>query len=58
MSGRDLEPAVKGTGIQSGEIDRQHLDSTAIREELGWKPKWELDRGLDETYRWYERVLT
>jgi CDP-glucose 4,6-dehydratase len=57
-SGRDLEPDVQGEGTPFGEIDRQFLDSTAIGEELGWRPAWELDRGLAETYRWYERRLT
>jgi len=57
-SGRDLEPDVQGEGTPFGEIDRQFLDSTAIGEELGWRPAWELDSGLAETYRWYERRLT
>ena len=50
ISGRDVEPDIQGTGVPHGEIDRQFLDSTAIREELGWTPKWDLDarpaRGL------------
>jgi CDP-glucose 4,6-dehydratase len=56
-SGRDVEPDVQGEGTPHGEIDRQYLDSTAIREELGWSPAWDLDRGLRETYAWYERHL-
>ena len=35
-----------GRGVPHGEIDRQCLDSTAIREELGWTPRWDLDAGL------------
>jgi CDP-glucose 4,6-dehydratase len=57
VSGLDLEPDIQGEGTPHGEIDRQYLDSTAIREELGWAPEWELDRGLEAAYRWYERRL-
>jgi CDP-glucose 4,6-dehydratase len=57
VAGRDIEPDVQGAGIPHGEIDRQYLDSTAIRQALGWSPKWDLDRGLAETYAWYERYL-
>jgi CDP-glucose 4,6-dehydratase len=55
VSGRGLEPDVRGAGAPHAEIDRQHLDSTAIREQLGWRPAWQLEQGLEETYRWYER---
>lgn len=53
VSGRDVEPDVQGEGTPHGEIDRQWLDSAAIRAELGWKPRWELDRGLRATWEWY-----
>ena len=35
VSGRDVEPDVQGEGTPHGEIDRQYLDSTAIRERAG-----------------------
>jgi CDP-glucose 4,6-dehydratase len=54
-TGNDVEPEVTGEGKPHGEIDRQWLDSAAIRSELGWAPRWELERGLAETYGWYER---
>jgi CDP-glucose 4,6-dehydratase len=57
VSGKDVEPDVQGEGTPHGEIDRQYLDSTAIRDELGWQPRWDLDRGLAETYGWYESHL-
>jgi CDP-glucose 4,6-dehydratase len=58
VAGReDVEPDVRGEGVPPGEIDRQWLDSTAIRDELGWAPSWELERGLAETYAWYQRHL-
>ena len=58
VSGRDVEPDIQGSGVPHGEIDRQYLDSAAIRKELGWAPKWELDSGLKATWDWYERTLT
>ena len=34
--------------------DRRYLlDSTRIRRELGWEPRWEFDEGLADTVRWY-----
>jgi CDP-glucose 4,6-dehydratase len=57
ISGRDVEPDIQGTGVPHGEIDRQYLDATAIREELGWTPKWDLDSGLRAAWEWYERTL-
>jgi CDP-glucose 4,6-dehydratase len=53
VSGVAVEPDVRGEGVPAGEIDRQYLDSTAIRAELGWKPKWELEDGLRAAWRWY-----
>jgi CDP-glucose 4,6-dehydratase len=57
VSGRDVEPEVRGDGL-AGELDRQFLDATAIREELGWSPRWDLEQGLRAAYDWYERVVT
>jgi CDP-glucose 4,6-dehydratase len=57
VSGVPVEPDVRGEGTPAGEISRQYLDSTAICEELGWAPKWELERGLRATWEWYERFL-
>jgi CDP-glucose 4,6-dehydratase len=57
VSGRDVEPDIQGEGTPHGEIDRQFLDSTAIREELGWTPRWEMERGLGVTWEWYSRIL-
>jgi CDP-glucose 4,6-dehydratase len=33
------------------------LDSTKARTKLGWLPRWNLERALDETWRWYEAWL-
>jgi CDP-glucose 4,6-dehydratase len=57
IDGGGLAPEVRGEGTPHGELTRQWLDSSAIREELGWVPAWDLRRGLEATYRWYEREL-
>jgi CDP-glucose 4,6-dehydratase len=57
VSGRDAEPDIQGEGTPHGEIDRQFLDSSRIRDELGWEPRWKLDDGLRETWTWYEQHL-
>jgi CDP-glucose 4,6-dehydratase len=55
ISGRDVEPDVRGEPRAGG--DREEVDSTAIRTELGWSPAWDLDRGLAATYDWYRGRL-
>jgi nucleoside-diphosphate-sugar epimerase len=49
----DVEPDIQGESTPHAEIDRQYLDSTAIKEELGWQPRWSLDEGLAATWQWY-----
>lgn len=55
IAGLEVEAEVRGEGTPHGELARQWLDSSAIREELGWTPAWDLERGLRATYGWYER---
>jgi CDP-glucose 4,6-dehydratase len=57
LSGSDGVPDVRGNGTPHGEIDRQYLDSSAIRAELGWEPRVGLDEGLRRAYDWYARRL-
>lgn len=52
-AGSTAEPEIQGEGTPHGEIDRQYLDSTAIREELGWTPGHDLAAGLAATWPWY-----
>ena len=56
LSGVDVEPDIQGKGTPHAEIDRQFLDSTAIKRDLGWEPRWSLDDGLDATWRWYSEA--
>jgi CDP-glucose 4,6-dehydratase len=39
------------------EAQTLRLDSTKARTKLGWLPRWNLERALDETWRWYEAWL-
>jgi CDP-glucose 4,6-dehydratase len=57
ISGRELEPDIRGAGVPHGELDRQWLACEAIEAELGWRAEWDLEGALEETYRWYEREL-
>jgi CDP-glucose 4,6-dehydratase len=56
-AGSTAEPLIEGSGTPPGELDRQAVDASALRDELGWRPSWQLDRGLAETYRWYRSEL-
>lgn len=49
----DVEPEIRGTGNPAGEIDRQYVDPTKIREVLGWDPSVDLEEGLRRTIEWY-----
>jgi CDP-glucose 4,6-dehydratase len=53
ISAADLEPEYLGTGNPVGEIDRQFVDSTKLREMAGWRPEVELRDGLIRTLDWY-----
>jgi len=52
-SGTDVEPDFQGDGNPDGEIDRQYVDSTKLRELTGWRPRVELEDGLRRTLDWY-----
>jgi len=48
-----VEPEYLGIGTPSGEIDRQYVDSTKLREMTAWRPQVELGHGLARTLAWY-----
>jgi CDP-glucose 4,6-dehydratase len=48
-----VEPEYLGSGTPDGEIDRQYVDSTKLRELTGWRPRVDLPSGLDRTLEWY-----
>ena len=53
VAGSDVEPEVRGEGVPAGEIDRQYVDATRIREVCGWEPAVDLEEGLRRTVEWY-----
>jgi CDP-glucose 4,6-dehydratase len=53
VAGSDVEPDIRGTGTPSGEIDRQYVDATRLRELTGWEPRVDLEEGLRRTVEWY-----
>jgi CDP-glucose 4,6-dehydratase len=55
VSKSGLEPEFHGAGSPPGEIDRQFVDSTKLRELCGWRPQVELGEGLGRTIEWYRR---
>ena len=52
-AGTGIEPEHLGSGAPDGEIDRQYVDSTKLRELTGWGPTVELAGGLRRTLDWY-----
>jgi CDP-glucose 4,6-dehydratase len=53
LAGTGVEPDVQGKGNPEGEIDRQFVDATKIRERTGWQPRISLEEGLSRTIEWY-----
>jgi CDP-glucose 4,6-dehydratase len=52
-AGARIEPDFQGEGNPDGEIDRQFVDSTKLRELTGWRPAVDLEDGLRRTLEWY-----
>ena len=53
LAGTDIRPDYLGLGTPPGEIDRQYVDSTRLREMTGWRPQVELRDGIAHTIEWY-----
>ena len=53
VAGTGIEPEFRGAGNPAGEIDRQYVDSTRLREMTGWRPQVELRDGIAHTIEWY-----
>ena len=53
LAGSSVAPDIRGEGVPHGEIDRQWLDSTKLRELTGWRPEVTLEEGLQRTIDWY-----
>lgn len=53
VAGSGIQPDVRGSGNPQGEIDRQYVDPTKLREMTGWEPRVGLKDGLAQTVEWY-----
>jgi CDP-glucose 4,6-dehydratase len=53
LSGTGVEPDIRGTGNPEGEIDRQYVDPSKLRDVVGWEPAVSLEEGLTRTIEWY-----
>jgi CDP-glucose 4,6-dehydratase len=53
VAGGGLDPEYHGLGSPAGEIDRQYVDSTKLRQMTGWAPAVSLRDGLIRTLDWY-----
>ncbi len=52
-AGGSVEPDFQGAANPDGEIDRQFVDSSKLRELTGWRPEVQLEDGLRRTLEWY-----
>ena len=53
LSGGRLRPIIQEEEGAAGEIDRQFVDSSKVREATGWEAKVDLEEGLEEALGWY-----
>jgi CDP-glucose 4,6-dehydratase len=53
IAGTGVEPDIRGSGNPEGEIDRQYVDPSKLREVVGWEPTVALEQGLARTVAWY-----
>ncbi len=52
-AGTGIAADIQGEGNPDGEIDRQFVDSSKLRELTGWRPEVALEDGLKGTLEWY-----
>jgi CDP-glucose 4,6-dehydratase len=55
MDAEHVEPVVLAEA--RAEIPHQYLSAAKARQVLGWRPAWDLDRGLRDTIDWYRRFF-
>jgi CDP-glucose 4,6-dehydratase len=53
LAGTGVEAEIRGEGNPEGEIDRQYVDPTKLREVCGWQPAVTLEDGLARAIAWY-----
>jgi len=55
--GRKPDIEVNQRDVEFKEIPDQYLDSTRIKDDIGWEPKYTLDTGLKKTVDWYVKFF-
>ncbi len=58
QQGAGIETPVEFEPLRSGELRRSALDSSRIRDALGWEPTVELASGLASTFAWYREAAS
>ncbi len=53
LAGSGVSPEIRGQGVPHGEIDRQWVDASKLRQLTGWEPAVSLEEGLRRTIDWY-----
>lgn len=53
--GKDFEQSVEIVGERSGKDSAYMLDSSKLRDELGWRDRIPLEQGIEETIAWATR---
>ncbi len=58
LAGSGVAPEIQGSGTPAGEIERQWVDSSKLRELTGWSPRIALEDGLARAINWYREHPT
>jgi CDP-glucose 4,6-dehydratase len=53
LAGTSVTPEIRGQGTPRGEIDRQWVDFSRLRDLTGWEPQVGLEEGLSRTVEWF-----
>ena len=53
LAGTGVVPEIRGIGNPAGEIDRQFVDASRLRDVCAWSPRVGLEEGIARTLDWY-----
>ena len=57
---KQLKPTIQIIEVPERDIDnirRRSVDISSIHHALGWAPQWNMKKGIEATYKWYETFL-